>query len=78
MKDVDLYRDELEELTGKIYRGDLTPLVYDLLKDSNDIKGLLHYLNKEEVIEVKEISEVSKPESAPNFAEWFSQFPKAK
>lgn len=37
----EIIKDELEYLTGKLYRGDITPIVYDLVKDSNYLKALL-------------------------------------
>ena len=42
-----LYHDELEDLLGIIYNGDVTPLVYDLLKNTEDLPALLKYLNIE-------------------------------
>lgn len=73
----DLYKEELEELTGKLYRGDLTPLVYDLLKDSNDLKSLLAYLKSEDIEEdVK--PEIERPKPAPSFNNWFNNFPTAE
>lgn len=71
MKDPrDIYQDEIEELTGKIFKGDLTPLVYDLFKDSNDIEGLIKYLTGE-IIEKEKEDEVVKPVAAPRFEDWF-------
>lgn len=32
--DLSLYQMELEEITGKVFTGDFTPLVYDMLKNS--------------------------------------------
>lgn len=38
---IKLYQEELEELTGKIFAGDLTPLVYELLKKSSEKEKLI-------------------------------------
>lgn len=42
--DTKLYQEELEELTGKIFAGDLTPLVYELLKNSPEKEKLVTFL----------------------------------
>lgn len=39
---------ELEIYTGKLISGDITPIVYDMFKDSEDILGLIRYLDKQE------------------------------
>lgn len=75
-KNINLYKDELEEITGKLYNGDLTPLVYDLLKTSEDLESLLLYLTGEEVAKVEEVVNVPKP--APSFENWFNNFPTAE
>lgn len=43
---------ELEALTGKIYRGDLTTVVFDVLKESPHLESLLMQLNKEKKVNV--------------------------
>lgn len=43
MKD-DIYQADLEVLTHKLYKGDLTPIVFDLLKDTIYLDSLIHYL----------------------------------
>lgn len=40
-----LFKEELEDLTGKIYKGDFTPLLFDLVKDSPNIKSLIKELH---------------------------------
>lgn len=40
----ELYRQEIEHYTHKLSSGDLTPLIYDMLKETSDLKGLLEYL----------------------------------
>lgn len=40
----DLYKQELEFYTHKIAEGNITPLVFELLKDTEDMEGLLEYL----------------------------------
>lgn len=54
----DMLRTELEMLTGKLIRGDLTPVVYDLIKDSPFKDDLLEYSSTvreetEDVIETR-------------------------
>lgn len=53
-----MLRTELEMLTGKLIRGDLTPVVYDLIKDSPFKDDLLEYSSAvreetEDVIETR-------------------------
>ena len=40
----DVVVHELEEVTGQYIRGDITPVVYDLLKDG-DLKELIQHLS---------------------------------
>ena len=44
-----LLSDELTTLTGKIFSGDITPLVFELFKDANDIPALIAYLGGGEI-----------------------------
>ena len=63
---------ELEELTGQLVRGDVTPVVHSLLKTREQKEACLAYLNKK----VKKKKSTTKPEvkAAPDFATWFSSF----
>ena len=74
MKEEGLYREELEALTSKLYKGDFTPLIYDVLKDSDDLPALLKYLTGQEIEE--EIVTVVQTDSAPSFEDWFRDFTK--
>lgn len=74
MSDAELYKEELEELSGKIYNGDLTPIVFDLLKDTTDVKGLLNYLNA--TIEEDEKMKIVTPTTGVTFEELFNNSPK--
>lgn len=65
----DLVKEELENLTGKIYNGDLTPLVFNLLENSTDLQGLLKQLTGETINTLQEDT-VEQPKSAPNFENW--------
>ena len=65
----DLYQKELEELTGKIYSGDLTPLVYDLLKNTSDKHALLLYLGADPKPKPKEEPIITLPSFDKLFAE---------
>lgn len=67
----EIYYEELENITGKLFKGDITPLVYDLLKDSTDLSGLILHLTGKEV-EVKNEVKVQTPKSAPSFDDWFN------
>ena len=50
-------RMDLESLTGKIVRGDLTPLIYDLIKDSRYIdvfeQAYIDYMSDNEKEEIE-------------------------
>ena len=67
----ELYREELEELTGKLYRGDITPLMYDLLKDSMNLGDLLFELTGEKPIEQMEET-IERPQATMSFEDWFN------
>lgn len=75
MYDVEVFYEELESLTGKIFQGDLTPIVFDLLKESQSVEDLLRYLKKEENSDVdsNETQDAVRKESynRPCFEEWF-------
>lgn len=49
-----MVREELEALTGKLIRGDITAVVYELIKDSPFIDDIYEYsgVEKEEVEDV--------------------------
>ena len=66
---VDLYQKELEELTGKIYSGDVTPLIYDLLKSTSEKEALLTYLGAKPKPKPKEEPIVLLPSFDKLFAE---------
>ena len=67
--DTKLYQVELEELTGKIYSGDFTPLVYDLLKDARDKEALLVALGGK--LKPKVVKEKTTVQEAPSFDKLF-------
>lgn len=76
MYDANIYKAELESLTGKVFNGDITPIVFDLLKDSKHVVELVKYLSKGELSNVV----INKPNNAvrkedydrPCFEKWFS------
>lgn len=70
MNDAKLYQEELEELTGKIFVGDLTPLVYDLLKDTNDLPALIKHLGG---VVVEQDDTPTDVQPLPSFEELFAQ-----
>lgn len=50
-----MLRHEFEVLSGKLIRGDITPMVYELVKDSPFIMDLLEYSSvREETEDVAE------------------------
>lgn len=67
------YMEELEALTGTVYRGDITPVVFELLKNTHDMKGLLSFLNKE-ITEVKE-EQIVQPTPCLSLEEVFGNCP---
>lgn len=69
----EIYTSELEELTGKIFMGDITPLVFDLIKDSLFKEELIKELTGEEFSIPKE-NNVEVVKSVEDFDSWFSSF----
>ncbi len=65
------YKNELEELVGKLYNGDMTVLVYELLKDTHDMDSLLEYLTGERPESNLDVVE-EEIHNTPNFRDWFS------
>ena len=51
-----MLRTELEILTGKLIRGDLTPIVYELIKDSPYLDDIFLYssIQREDIGDVNE------------------------
>lgn len=76
--DISMLRTELEALTGKLIRGDLTPIVYELIKESPFKLDILEYssIPKERIEDAtkKRISGHANFDSCagPNFEDWFS------
>lgn len=59
-KDINFCKEELEALTGKIIKGDITPVFFDLVKESK----YLHILKEEltgEITKETENVEVTQP-----------------
>ncbi len=50
-----LYKEEIEELLGKLFSGNITCITYELLKDTTDMDALITYLTGEEVSKVKRL-----------------------
>ena len=68
--DIKLYQEELEELTGKIYAGDFTPLVYELLKSTSAKDNLILALGGEVKKKPKPINTIE--QSFMNFETLFA------
>lgn len=66
-----IYKEELEEIIGTLYRGDMTVMVYTLLKDTNDISSLLEYLTGERP-ESNSGTNTEKIIRSPSFEDWFN------
>lgn len=75
-KSQELFQREVEALTGKVYNGDVTPLVYEVLQSSSHLDKLLVYLRKENEPNVcnNESHTTLREEgnNRPCFKEWFS------
>lgn len=69
----DVVHQELEDLTGKLFKGDITPIVFDILKDTADVKGLLKYLNV--VVEEENKTETKNEQEHPSFESLFNNSP---
>ncbi len=71
-----IYSDELQAFTGQVFKGDITPIVFDLLKPTDRIEELLNYLRGVSDVCVKRTSQISINEGDNRFdiEEWFSQF----
>lgn len=76
MHDSNDYKTELESLSGKVFNGDITPIVFDLLKDSKHIDKLIEHLrkgDKKHVNNNKPNNTVRKKDyDRPCFEKWFS------
>lgn len=70
-------RSELEILKGSLIRGDATPIVYDLIKDSPFIEDILEYSTiskgeKENVHKKRSVGDASiNSGSGSAFEDWF-------
>lgn len=70
---LETYKSELEELTGKVFSGDLTPMVFDLVKESVFKTELIKELTGEDFI-VERDDEPAELETVVEFDDWFSRF----
>lgn len=68
----DLCKLELENLTGKIYSGDPTPLVYDLLKNSTKLPKLYEVLVNKKLEEETSVETTNGPSAMGSFEELFN------
>lgn len=68
----ELYRQEVEFYTHKLSNGDLTPLIYDMLKGTNDLTGLLEYLGYVEK-DKKDKNSNTVAQRSKTFTELFTQ-----
>lgn len=63
------YKIELEAITGKLYKGDMTVMLYHLLKNTQDMDSLLEYLTG--VCSESNSDSTEEIHVAPNFSDWF-------
>lgn len=67
---------ELEVLTGKYLSGDITPIVYDLLKDTRYKSELISYLSEGKIVNVdnnkSNTTACEEDNLRPDFEKWFS------
>lgn len=75
----DIYRQELESLTGKVYTGDITPVVFDLLSETRYLENLYQYLTGGNISYVDNNNDTDtvvreKSNDRPCFKEWFRNF----
>lgn len=74
----DMLRTEFEVLTGKLIRGDLTPIVYELIRESPYIDDIFEYSSvaKEEAQSDSEKSSSQYADehgsAGPSFESWFA------
>ena len=67
---------ELEVLTGKYLSGDITPIVYDLLKDTKYKSELISYLSEGKIVNVdnnkSNTTACEEDNLRPDLEKWFS------
>lgn len=65
------YVQELEHLTSRIIKGNITPLVFEILKKTTDLDGLLSHLGckieRTKVVEKPAESSIDRPDFATLF-----------
>lgn len=67
---------DLEELTNCVFRGDITPILYNLVKDSPYKEDCLEYLGIAK--QKKTVEEIVQPQPAQDFRDWFNSFKEVK
>ncbi len=70
-----VYQEELEALTGKVFTGDMSPIVFDLLSPTHNLASLYNYLTgvKLQNDNVNNTRDTLREESnnRPSFEKWF-------
>lgn len=66
---IQMQRD-VEELAGKLFNGDMTPIVFDLIKKTKYKDQCLEYLGCKQ----KEISKDEEQTEKLDFTSWFNSF----
>lgn len=47
-----IVKAEIEALTGKLYEGDASRIIYNMFKDTDDLNGLISYITGEDIKDV--------------------------
>lgn len=69
----EIVKQELEELTGKVIKGDITPILFDLIAESEYLGDLFYELSGTEL--TSEEVAVRTESKTVDFDSWFNQCP---
>jgi len=72
MEKSDLCKLEIENLTGKIFSGDPTPLVFDLVKDSTKLLSLYNELSEQKLVDDEEVETTNIQSAMGSFEDLFN------
>ena len=72
MEKSDLCKLEIENLTGKIFSGDPTPLVFNLVKDSTKLLSLYNELSEQKLVDDEEVETTNIQSAMGSFEDLFN------
>ena len=72
MEKSDLCKLEIENLTGKIFSGDPTPLVFNLVKDSTKLLSLYNELSEQKLVDDEEVETTNIQSAMGSFENLFN------